>query len=556
MSKKRVLVVCEFSELSTGFATYMKYILPRLYATGKYELAEHAIYINNQHPGIDNVPWKVYPNQPDPKDQAGNQLYNSNKINQFGMWKFDEICLDFKPDVVLSISDPWMSNWITRSAYRRYFKFIHMPTCDGQPQKIEWLQFYKECDRILTYSHWAKNVLEEESGGAIKVFSVASPGTDIKGFIPIKDDKAAIKQHVGIAPDSFIVQTVMRNQPRKLFPELFKAFARFLEICKEKGRDDIARKTFLYCHTSYPDLGWDLPMELRRYGISNKVYFTYICQNCQSVYTNPWRGDVAVCKNCNQHASILPNTVNGVSREVLAKIMGMADLYIQYSITEGWAMPPNDAKSCGVPCMMVEYSAMTEQANAKGGIPIKVERMFQESLAGTNQWRALPDIEDTAQKLFSFFTDSQENRDALGREARECVEAYYNWDDIAKIWEAAIDTMPVAEPWTAPARMIRPNLNIPNNLTNEQFVEWCYKYVLDDPNGFHSEMAAKAIAGLNLGYEMGQDAEGRPFKNPLDRQIIINHMLNGVQQKNQMEQYRYNLLVGGQGQKKLGYVEI
>ena len=552
--KKRILIVNEFSELSTGFSTYMKYLLPRLHKTGKYELAELAVYINPLHPHIDNVPWRVYPNQPHPEDQGSNAIYNSNKINQFGLWKFDEICLDFQPDIVIDIRDPWMSSWITQSAYRKHFKFIHMPTCDGQPQKAEWLQFYKQCDRVLTYSHWAKNVLKDE--GNIDVFDVASACPDLDIFRPLGQNKTNIKKAVGLAENAFVIQTVMRNQPRKLFPELFAAFARFLEICKEKDRLDVAQRTILYCHTSYPDLGWDLPSELRRYGISHKVYFTYICQACQSVYPTPWRGDVAVCRHCQQHAAILPNTNHGANRETLAKIMGMADLYVQISVAEGQGMPLGDAKSVGVPIMAVEHSAMTEQVNAPGGIPLKIGRLFQESLAGTNQWRALPDIEDTAQKLFSFFTESQEFRDKMGQDAREYVEKSYHWDTISTIWQAAMDTLPSAKPWKAALEFIKPNLQIPGNLTNEQFVEWCYKYVLCDPAGFHSEMATKAIAALNLGYEMGQNQDGHPFKHPVDRQIIIKHMLNSVQQKNQMEQIRFQRINNIGAKAQIGYVEV
>ena len=64
--KKRILISNEFSEFSSGFATYMQYILPILYKTGKYEIAEHAINLNPAHPIIDDVPWQVYPNDPHP----------------------------------------------------------------------------------------------------------------------------------------------------------------------------------------------------------------------------------------------------------------------------------------------------------------------------------------------------------------------------------------------------------------------------------------------------------------------------------------------------------
>ncbi len=946
--KKRILVVNEFSQLSTGFSTYMRYLLPRLHATGKYEIAEHAVYIDPHHPEIDNVPWKVFPNLPDQRDRKGQDLYKQNRFNQFGAWKFEEVCLKWQPDIVIDIRDPWMSSFIFKSPYRKYFKFIHMPTCDGEPQKPEWLDTYAGADRILTYSHWAKQVLESSSGGKIQVFDVGSPCPDIEEFRPV--NKAETRNKLGLKPDSFIIQTVMRNQPRKLYPELFRAFARFLELCKERNRDDIASKSFLHCHTSHPDLGWDLPVELRRYGISHKVLFTYLCDHCKSCYVTFFNQEVSPCRACGNTTAGLPNTVRGVDRPDLAKIMGMADLYIQYSVClakgekvltqegwkpieivstrdrvwthkgrwmpvtdtmehsignrqmlkvevygdyetlsctaehpihaithqvldseakqttrelvgtllrfdkdlpesqfveagslvkgdliesiiddevvdhdkidlalhidnviidgstiklstgdtyprfvtinddfcrfvglfaadgtvsnrgqirvcchnreetnialastittkllnkasqtheydgrsavdiigcseihnilfsswfrkheekklpswvmklpvskqkqvlqglfmgdghfdkrnvsvyatispilaqqiktllqrcrvyynvhiddktsckdgknrqiqyrfevpgnikagefvtkrsssdslyhnnkfyrkvksltpieyagnvynievkednsyttlignahncEGFGMPVMDAKSCGVPIMGIEYSATAELANSPGGIPVKVGRLHQESLAGTNQWRSLPDIEDTAEKMFAFFTASPEYRETLGRDARKLCETHYNWDLMTKVWENAIDTLEVPDPkdtWFSNPKLIRPNTQIPPNLSHEQFVEWCFRNILNEPLTANPEFAQKAIASLHVGYEPGQDPEGHPIKVPVNRDTVLNHMMHTINHKNQMEMIRYNMLVAAQHQKPepgaVNYVEV
>ena len=548
MKKKRILIINEFSQLSTGFSTYMKYIIPLLHATGKYEIAEHATYCNKYHPLINTLPWKVYPNEPDQNNPQETNLYGQNRrANQFGFWRFDEICLDFKPDIVIDIRDPWMClEWIHRSPFRKNFKFIHMPTCDGEPQKSEWIDLYKQCDRITTYSLWAKNLIEKQSGGQISVFGVTSPGADINEFAPLPD-KVSTKKELGFPDNSFIIQTVMRNQPRKLYPDLFKAFVKFLEKCKTEGRDDLAQKTFLHCHTSFPDVGWDIPTELRRHGISHKVLFTYLCENCKSYHVCPFSGDIAVCTKCKNAADKLPNTVTGLDKKDLAKVMGCADLYIQYSICEGWGMPISDAKSCGVPVMAVDYSAMTEQCYNGGGIPIKINRMFQEPLNQTNQLRALPDIDDTASKMLAFFESSQDARNKLGQEARECMEKYYNWPIIAKVWEQALDTLDVPEQtstWFSPPKMIKPNLNVPQNLNNEQFVDYCYRYIVEEPWMVNSIMAQKIIASLNLGYEPGVNEEGFPIKQPIDRNKVVQNLLNYVQQKNSFEQYRYDKLMG------------
>jgi hypothetical protein len=193
MSKKRILFVGEFSQFHTGFSTYLKEIIARLYHTDKYEIAELGVYLPEGHPAEMEVPWKVYPNQPHPQaPQEVQQAYNSNPFNVFGSWKFNETLLDFKPDIVINISDPWMQHFINASPLRRHFKYLHMPTVDSEPQKVEWIQDYMKCDGILTYSHFGKRTLEFQSNNKIPVLAVASPGADPVEFTP--RDKNEIKK--------------------------------------------------------------------------------------------------------------------------------------------------------------------------------------------------------------------------------------------------------------------------------------------------------------------------------------------------------------------------
>ena len=167
--KKRVLIVTEFSQFATGFSTIARYLMPRLFQSDKYELAEMAIYVNRFHPLMAKVPWKVYANEPDPGNEEQARLYQSNRLNQFGRWKFNEVCQDFRPDIVVNWSDVWMQQFVNESAYRPYFKYIHMTTCDGEPQKPEWIEDYVRADILHTYSHLAKGAVERQSGVAIRV---------------------------------------------------------------------------------------------------------------------------------------------------------------------------------------------------------------------------------------------------------------------------------------------------------------------------------------------------------------------------------------------------
>ena len=544
VDKKRILFVNEFSQLSTGFSTYGYYLLPRLFNTNKYEIAEHAAYINLFHHKIDSVPWKVYPNEPDPRNQQQVELYKQNRSNQFGSWKFDEVCLEYCPDIVVTIRDPFFDDFIDKSVFRKNFKWIWMNTCDGEPQKYEWLDMAGKADILMTYSVWAKNLIENSTGGRIKVATVASPGTDLEIFRPNLRDE--MRKKYGIENDVMIFGTVMRNQPRKLFPDLMKAFNKYLEICIKNNREDLANKSYLYLHTSNPDVGWNLTEETKRHHLSHKILFTYMCDACGLIKPLFYNGENCFCLKCMKAAARFPNTANGVSREELAKIMSCFNCYIQYSISEGWCMPINDAKACGVPVMCVEYSAMTEQAYNGGGIPLKVERMNQEPLNQTNQLRAWPDNDYLANEMFKFATLPKENVLKLEKEARDCVEKYYNWNNIAKIWENVFDNLDVPDQkntWRSPINLVVPNLNIPKGLTNEQFVSFCYNEILKKPNDYYSSQAQNIINILNVGYETVQDQNGAPNRVPVSRDNIVNTMLTWINQYNGLESFRYKKIV-------------
>src|SRR5690606_32801505 len=104
-NKKRILMVGEASYLNTGYSTYAFELLKRLYKTGKYELAELGCFGKAEN---HKMPWLFYSNLPDPNSEKENEIYNSNKLNSFGAWKFEKVLLDFKPDIVIDIRDHWM----------------------------------------------------------------------------------------------------------------------------------------------------------------------------------------------------------------------------------------------------------------------------------------------------------------------------------------------------------------------------------------------------------------------------------------------------------------
>jgi len=434
-NKLKVLMCSEASFVNSGFGIYAKELLSRLHKTNKYEIAEFASYGFVNDPRDSSIHWKYYANAVRDTDPRHKE-YMSRVDNQFGRWRFEKVLLDFKPDVVIDVRDYWMSAYQAMSPLRKFFHWILMPTVDSSPQQEEWIDTFLGADAIFTYSDWGAEVLKEQSSNKINYIDTASPGVDINVF-KIKN-RAEVKQQLGLSQDSIIIGSVMRNQKRKLIPELFSVFRKTLDKL-QSDNSPIGHNLYLYLHTSYPDMGWDIPELLRQYRVANKVLFTYICKSCKVTECSVFSGAQKVCKRCMSKTMTFPSVTDGVTPETLSSIYNIFDLYIQYSICEGFGMPQVEAGACGVPIATVNYSAMCDIVKKLKAYPIKVRTLFKE--LETKALRAYPDNEDLSNYILDFINKPAPTRESLRHEIQELAHQYYNWDIIAKKWEQYLDSL-------------------------------------------------------------------------------------------------------------------
>lgn len=548
--KKRILCVGEFTQFHTGFSGYLKELLTRLYATDKYEIAELAVYLQEGNPAALEVPWDVYPNAPHPNaSQEILQRFESSPFNVFGNWRFTEVLLDYKPDIVINISDPWMAHFINANPLRGNFSYVHMPTVDSEPQKVEWVQDYIKCDRIITYSYFGKRTLEQQSGGKIKVAAISSPGADVNLFRPRSpEEKAELrKKYCPGYENKNIVQTVMRNQPRKLYTQLFKAFNLYLKQCMLAGHKDIADNTILHIHTNPNDVGWDINQEIVNHHLSHKVLITYMCDSCGFTKMEHCGFDGKVCPQCKNSSFRATNSMKGVSRQALGELMSIADLYVQYSNCEGFGMPISDAKACGVAVACTDYSAMSEQAHSPGGIPIQVESFQQEPLQQTYALRAVPDNKSLAKILCDAFLHKTINLTKIGAEGRTLIEEQYSWDHVAKIWESVIDSCEaksIQETWYGAPKFMPVSYQLPENINYYQLIHNTCVDIFKQPDRVNSAWAVERINRLESGFETVQDPRGVKNSRPYGIKEFLAEIKTEAEAYNRVENLRVNQSFG------------
>jgi len=547
MRKKRILFCSEATFLNTGYATYTREILKYLHSTNKYEIAEMASYGHRHDPRGLNLPWKYYGVAPDDKcSKEEHDAYNSIATNQFGEFIFNDVCLDFKPDVVCDIRDFWMLDFVERSPFRNFFKWAIMPTVDAAPQARQWIATYANADACFTYSDWAGKVLTEQSGGRINYLGSSPPSAD-PAYKPI-ENKEALRQSLGLSPNAKIIGTVMRNQRRKLYPDLFVAFKKFLSLVPDP------ENYFLYCHTSYPDLGWDLPELIQENELASKVYFTYICPETKQPFPSLFRGAITVSPFTQKYGATVSSVKNGASYEHLSMIMNLFDLYVQYANCEGFGLPQVEAAACGIPVMSTDYSAMESVIRQLGGTPLTPKALYKELETGC--MRAVPDNDFAAQKFLEFFNKTKEEREELGKRTRELFEKNFQWHISGGQWEKyfdSIDIIPDEKSWKSPPRIAQSAPPLTEDQLNgisdyQQLAQWLISEVLREPEKLNTFMEARLTRDLT--YKTSTSNTGGMYYNessaafdgkrlsPFSFEDAYKHFVSLCERRNHWEQRR------------------
>jgi glycosyltransferase involved in cell wall biosynthesis len=359
------------------------------------------------------------------------------------------------------------------------------------------------------------------------------PGVDIDVFKPM--DKVKIREEYGIPKDANIIMTVMRNQPRKLFPNIMSAFANALDNLYKLGLGDIADKTYLYLHTGNPDCGFDIPKEIIRYGVGNRVIVTYYCQTCKQSTPGFYSGDRKYCPKCRAKACAMANTSNGSTREELAKIYNLADLYIQYSVAGALEIPIIEAKACGVPVVSVDYAAPYELARLGGGYgQVRMAGWKQESVRETSQIRGVPDDKHLEEILTSFLQEGEEKRMLMRSLARETAEHYHSSDGFAKKWDDIFSSIPAKNPfrWFAPPN-ISSYINLQSNGSYDAFNACSiasHAFTRGCMQGTPFQMAAISDVMNNNSAFTGNDINLEKLNNIANKEVF---------ERNNFEQNRY-----------------
>lgn len=494
MNKKRILMCTESGHIASGFGNYTKNILQRLYNTNKYEIAELSCYRDSTVKKIE--PWKIYPVAVRHDHPMYNE-YISNHANQFGQWVFDWVLLDFKPHIVFDVRDFWNFTYQETSCLRSFYHWLIAPTYDSAPAKIETLNTFANADTLCFHTHWAKhNLTNIYAYNHNNLGPIVNDAIDHNIFTPIGYSKSFHKNKFNIPSDAFVIGSVMRNQKRKLIPDLMETFAKLLQYNHNKN-------LFLYLHTSYPDsMGWDIPSLLLEYNIADKVLLTYICTQCNHIIPSVFKGTNTICKNCGNHSAVIASLRHSIPEKSLNEIYNLFDIYVQYAICEGFGIPPIEAAACAIPVISIDYEAMGEVGKNIGAKLVPVSRVFREQ--ETNAKRIYPDNDVLYKLINESINIDPETLNSNGKQCRELCLKNYNWDFTAKVFEDIFDNINIDDKlsWDAPQKQINTSYSIHGITDHRKCIYDIVDNFIEEPFLKNTNFIEQMICNANDGFIM------------------------------------------------------
>jgi glycosyltransferase involved in cell wall biosynthesis len=491
-NKPRVLVCGEAHYASAGFAKMTREFCSKLHNAG-YPTAELANAGHTDQVDRNFCKWHFYGVLPDKFEE---QEFNSNAQNIWGFYRLEETILDFRPDYIFTFLDHWNCTHIFNSPLRRFFKLGFLSCIDSEPVKLDWLNQIESADDVYGYTDWALDVANQQSN-AINDRGFMAPGADFSVYKPHPDRKKHREQS-GIDPNWLIAGMVARNQKRKLFPDLFAGFRLFLDKYG-KSHKELTDRAKLYIHTSMPDAGYDIPYLIKEYGLCNRILTTYICRQCKHPFVSHFRDVRTSCIYCKSPAAFMPRVEFGVAENVLSDIINLFDVYLQVCTNEGLGIPQLEAGACSIPVMSTDYSATSDVVKKLNGYPLKVASLFKE--VETQGYKAVPDNESMADRLFEFFSLPELERKKKGLQTRLATLKYFNYDKAIKRLMENIDKVDLdPNRWNEPPQVVQIPTAIPNFNSIYDLTSWCIINILGRPELINHMFHKRLVHDLNRVY--------------------------------------------------------
>lgn len=437
MSKKKILIMTDSCRVYTGFANIGRHVANHLHESGKWEVHYLGWFDRPGNKDIEQTPFPLYHTM---MDKEGRPV----REDSYAYRSFKAVHDHVDPDVVWVCGDIWMScanMWSYADKATRPAPHILYVPIDGNPLPmrtkhgggpsggfvLDWSEQFQRYDTVVAYCDYGVEQINATCGKTVCT-NVVHHGVDCNIYTPLpRDEQLKIKKEkFGLTSDDFLMITVARNQPRKLYPTMINALKKFI------GEYEKNRKVYWYIHAPLNDpVGWDFSQLLQQAGIGYRMIEDPPNVNARVILDK--RLGVGV----------------GPTDEELNGLYNAADIGLYIYSGEGWALPPMETMAAGTPCIMTNYSAPIDWAK---GAACFVDPVIIYPEPQTQFMRAQVEPDAVYEAIVKMYGD-KELRKSLRKKGLEVAKAN-DWDTkILPQWEEFFDSIEIKEKVVSKARV-------------------------------------------------------------------------------------------------------
>jgi glycosyltransferase involved in cell wall biosynthesis len=373
----RIFFYGDSPTVNTGFGIVARNLLKSFHGMG-HEIVVLGINMYGDPYNPKDYPFPIYP------------VDKGSIENMYGYNKFWPIYEAVKPDLVFLLNDPWIINeiLIRKPDGLKMVKTVAYYPTDAGPIKKNWMEMLNSLDAQVCYSHFAESVVMESNGGKRpKNLHQIYHGVDTTKYFPLNQQLA--RSALSIPNDKFVIGMVARNQYRKRFDILLKAFQ---EFSKDKP------ETMCYLHTAKIDVGWDIEEMVGQLGLKDRVYMT---------------------------EGVRPD--RGVPDDELNMIYNSWDVSALISLGDGFGLPVAESMATGCPQLVSDHSCLKELVDGHGGLTAKTSAWLMNT-SGINTWGGVTDVDDLVEKMEILY-NNRDMRIKLAEQGYSFIkQEKFTWD--------------------------------------------------------------------------------------------------------------------------------
>jgi len=475
MKKKKLLFLTDFAGAYTGFGKQAKLLLSYLYKTKKYEIVHLAQGCRKDTPSLAKFPWVTEGAIPSSQQeiQEISRDPTLSKKAAYGELEIENAVSRHKPDVIFAINDTWGSQFVIDKPFSKKIPTVCWNTFDSLPLLDETVKKAKDIKHYWTWSDFAKKEFHKLGFDHV---STQYPLVNTENFFKLnKDQVQSIKAKFGLAPDSFIIGFVFRNQLRKLINTQIEAYSLF-----KKQHPEI-KNTFLYTHTNYSE-GWDIVKLCRQYEVNPaEVLCTYICRETKEYFILPFRGQNIKNPRTGRESLVTASAEFGIPDYQLNEIYNIFSLYSHPATSGACELPCVEAALTEKIVTVPKYSFGEDIINKNKG-SLEMEFSFYTE-HNTLFLKSQPHPQSLADIFWKVYSMQDEERYRLEKASREWALENYSIPVNGKKIEFFIDQLAYVdyseEIIKSEERKQNPSAFVPEDQDPTKWIVSLYKLILD-----------------------------------------------------------------------------